>query len=625
MFNDLLKFKIDNIFDKKISNKRNNKRMNNSKKSKKKVSKITSLKKKCTSENIDEECFDWIRKKTDFSQETQNALNVISLWNHNDKNLAKVVGSASSKIFVYPGDIDAMQEININFDSFEDLDSCKNFLEDSFMNLFHRVMAVGPKCVFIDFKSGYDKRFHLPFYWPGEDTKNMRDKPYSKKLFLKHIQGLNKKEIITNKFYKYIFDKLNTNDKKKAEEHIIYIRETFRNLSTIRWNIYDLTTPKDPYIKWPSNIFIKNKMDLDFDIIHEKAENKKFRLTECLFSKQRVKLDVFFYIDQNWKELTNVYIIKIKGKSGVQEITENFEKYSYSLRQDISKYHKKKNYLKVAKRLWSLARYEYKESQKSNNLSADKKNAIQRTLKLNKIYKTNVAELGQILSDLEVLDELMNHINKEVALGDKENERKGFVHLKLNKIPKNVKNRWFKNQNIESIVDPSSTLDVVWATLINQLMIKKNQIAEVFASTGLKEKNFKKVIDIYFEFMDKKCKPSKYLCNTKQRMKNDIERTSYFDWIHNDIQAGFTNYKRPGVGSMKRNMRLYINNIGTTEFSNTLPPWASNIFWQDYWNTVHKMHDELKKSISQISKKIIEKELGLNNLDSEIIYLKTHL
>ena len=96
-----------------------------------------------------------------------------------------------------------MQEININMDSFKDEKSLQEFLEDSFMNLFHRVMSVGPSCVFIDFKSGYDERYHLPFYWPGERTKNKSDKPYSKKLFLKYIKGLNKK-LITDKFYNYI-------------------------------------------------------------------------------------------------------------------------------------------------------------------------------------------------------------------------------------------------------------------------------------------------------------------------------------------------------------------------------------------------------------------------------------
>ena len=72
---------------------------------------------------------------------------------------------------------------------------------------------------------------------------------------------------------------------------------------------------------------------------------------------------------------------------------------------------------------------------------------------------------------------------------------------------------------------------------------------------------------------------------------------------------------------MKGNMRMYINNLGTDEFANTLPPWASNKFWVDYHNAVKNMHKELKKSISEISKKIIEKELGIDNLDDEISHI----
>ena len=85
----------------------------------------------------------------------------------------------------------------------------------------------------------------------------------------------------------------------------------------------------------------------------------------------------------------------------------------------------------------------------SKEMSKEKTAAIKRTLKLNKVYKTNIAELGQILSDLEVLNELMVHIRKEIALGDKEDKTKGFVDLKLNKIPKKANNKWFKGQNVE--------------------------------------------------------------------------------------------------------------------------------------------------------------------------------
>ena len=51
-------------------------------------------------------------------------------------------------------------------------------------------------------------------------------------------------------------------------------------------------------------------------------------------------------------------------------------------------------------------------------------------------------------------------------------------------------------------------------------MVKKNQIYEVFASTGLKEKNFKNVTDVYFKFMDKKCSTNNYLCNIAQGLKS---------------------------------------------------------------------------------------------------------
>ena len=601
---------MSNIF-KSLSQFMGKTKTKNSTKKRKVNSKKTNSKKKhkCMV-NATTECFLWDKNYDEFSQETKHALNDISIWNHNKDFITKIVGTGSSHMFKYPGDIDAMQILEIDAKSFSKLEDIRTYIEKSFVQLFQRIMTIGPKCVFIDFKAGLDSDYILP------DSVLDSTHIINIKKLLSYLNDLTNKNFLTKEFYDYAVNNLKENTKYEFVDIL-------RNLMTIRWNINDIITPFEPCVYWPNNNFIKDKFKLDFNVVPKEKLFKKFKLSDCLYSKQRVKLDVNYYIDKRWTEVTNIFIIKIINKGEVLELTENFDKYKENLVKDIIKYQASKNYLKVSKRLWNLSKLTFKTSMDTygNSVALNKNTlkTINRALKFTKVFNINIAEMSQILADLEVLRDLCYHIK---------NENRNNFPINSQYIVTLVKS------NSDVIVRPKTTLNNIWSTMIHQLIILERNIAEIIVYTGLRFTDFSEVFNAYNVFVKKKCvHQNKYICSSSKKSKNSENsgknNWGYMNWIHDDIKRGLTDYNVPYINSLKDNIIHYSSNLDTNKFSNTLPPWSTNEFWEDYVSVVENMLNELSSVLIKLSKPIfndiLNKKKSDFDLDAEIEYLYTHL
>jgi hypothetical protein len=116
-----------------------------------------------------------------------------------------------------------------------------------------------------------------------------------------------------------------------------------------------------------------------------------YNLFDVLNEKSVIKLEIVKYIDGTFTPISNVYEFRIKHK-GVNREKETRDDID-SLKVDIKKYHDKKNYMKVLKRLYIIAIQ-----------SKDKKMKD----KLEELFNSNIGALYKIKSELETMLDVLS-------------------------------------------------------------------------------------------------------------------------------------------------------------------------------------------------------------------------
>lgn len=351
------------------------------------------------------ECYKMSRNFSDYSDSTKAIIRLISLWGHDLQNYSQIAGSFSNKLFWYPGDIDAMQVITIKNKEIN-IEKLKDLFVFLFINLFRRLIFNYPNNVFIDFKSGVDDRFLI-------DMPNNPNRKNIEEILL----SLESTQVFKKSFIQKLINKI-PNNNEHLSKFVKTIKELLHNLATLRWEYQDLldVSQTGPYISWPNYICkekssiilsdIFNNISVD-DIFSEKGENNIY-LRDSLFSGQRIKLDIYYYLADEflWKEVTNVFIIKVISNKKETWLTENFNNYRENLDKDIDTYLGKKNLMKASKRLFNRAREIYLNSNKYDQ------KILKEVLKLSSIHTTYIARISQIKGDLEVLIDIFDKVSQ---------------------------------------------------------------------------------------------------------------------------------------------------------------------------------------------------------------------
>ena len=160
-------------------------------------------------------------------------------------------------------------------------------------------------------------------------------------------------------------------------------------------------------LKWSLNEIIKGKKD-------------KYLLDDVLNEHSVMKLEIVIYHDSRFVPISNVYEFKNNGK-GINQAKTTKDDID-SLIVDIKKYHEKKNYMKVLKRLYLIA-----QQKKNDKLTNTLKNIFQSDLgKLNMI-KSNIEAMIEVLNADYKGTELLNKMKATMQILKEETSKTGLI------------------------------------------------------------------------------------------------------------------------------------------------------------------------------------------------------
>lgn len=304
-----------------------------------------------------------LRSPKGFSNSVKKAVRAITLSPE-----TKPVGSYKYKIHSYPSDIDI-------FEIFEDccsLVKMQKIVASKFSQMAKNIEK-NPYFFLGDFKAGLDKDLYFDYgeLQYSEKIKVIGYKPNIIKLKLEEFKD---RRWIT--FQEY--NKINKMVKKNITvKDFAKLHEEMRGLFLCRWKINEL---------------ISGKKKL--------RTGKYLTLEEAITHKTIVKIDIWAPVNGTYTEVTNVFYLILKDRSG-NEIILNKELTDYieSLTGDINKYASTefRNSLKVAKRLY------IKNNLLGNNEVLEK---------LYPLFYSGTASLNQVKEEMGVIIEMLEDKEK---------------------------------------------------------------------------------------------------------------------------------------------------------------------------------------------------------------------
>ena len=225
-----------------------------------------------------------------------------------------------------------------------------------------------------DFKAGLDDRYNIEYI--GTIDKNNHVTEYDADKIKQQFIKLKEDSLLHKKEFLVGLELIKDNPTKK-EWDALY--EYIKSLYIVRWDLEDLL--------------------LGYKILRPNtSQEKKLKLEDAIQSKSTCKLDLWAPIDGRYIEITNFLVfIYVDDKGEEHIINMNIEDYILSLVKDLKKYgsEETKNYLKYAKRLWSLA----------NTLEEKKK-----LKKIFPLFSSGAAILYQISAEIEVLINILKEV-----------------------------------------------------------------------------------------------------------------------------------------------------------------------------------------------------------------------
>lgn len=372
-----------------------------------------------------------INKKA-YTNEQKNAINNVSL----QKNKNNVFGSFSYEKSKYPSDIDTAEYVNIFGSKLKAIEYTKYL----FINLINKIK--NNENIFLgDVKLGIDKVFDIPIGYLENGMIKDYNYDFLNEVFNEYYNNgfLTKEEY--EEFKKYILP-----NQDITIEDFNVLNELLRNKIILRWN---------------ENEILQGYKKL--------LPNRIKTIDDALDDKSMFKIDVIFFIDNKYIEVSNFFIIIYnednkyyllnlnKNADFVNEIQKEIEKLYYN-----NVFY---NPLKMVKRMYSLCRY----------LGLDKYIKI-----LNKLLIRDSFQLGQIKSQIDTLIYILENV-KNAPIENIKKQIDNFksiisrINLNLNKDKiYNIIDFILKNNDINLIIDNLNQIKdmikpVIYQDIINFL------------------------------------------------------------------------------------------------------------------------------------------------------------
>lgn len=299
-----------------------------------------------------------LRKKEFPLNYPNDVISLIEVMSY-DINSVNIVGSMSLRSQQYAGDYDMYEKVN---GSYKNEDTAVKAYTTAFQSKIRQLLKMND-CFIGDIKAGIIKQWEVI----PEDAKIRKGKVigYNANSSKAKIADMLDSGVLTEKEAEYANEILVENP--TVNEFVLLKRE-------LRFHL----------VRWKPEEVLKGSVKL--------RDDSEYTLEEAFKSPTIVKLDVIAYVENNrFTDFSIIYLFKNKGKA-INKIELGDEE--DAVKQDLVYYLASRNFFKVAKRMFSLAR-----------IKGDT-NTLER---LNEMLNGDLGRLYSILSDLGTLTYLFEN------------------------------------------------------------------------------------------------------------------------------------------------------------------------------------------------------------------------
>lgn len=303
------------------------------------------------------------RSQKGLSRSAKRAIDLVTLQSNEQP-----VGSFKYRSHPYPADIDVFEKT----DTCCSVDRIGDGLYAEFQAMFADIKK-DPLAFVGDFKAGeLDTSMEAGKY----NLKTDKYDNYYPSTIQKEARRMYEKKVIDKKTFDRI---LEITSRKLTTKTHIELDSIIRKIVPLRWTLPELMAGK--------------KKD---------ALGKIRWLQEELASGTMVKIDIWYPVDGNYTEITNVFLIETEVDGKTYVLTNSMNDYVDELRYDVWKYTRPETYnpLKAAKRTWLLLML----------LGKNKEAAA-----LLPLFGSGAASLNQIKDEMEVLSLLQKRPTTSVV------------------------------------------------------------------------------------------------------------------------------------------------------------------------------------------------------------------
>jgi hypothetical protein len=240
----------------------------------------------------------------------EDALEVLRKMSFTNGTSVNIVGSMSLRSQIYAGDYDAIENVTIygNIDN-----AIKNLVRD-FKNIIRRVQSIPNTCIG-DIKSGSVEEWVII------------DSPYNFSKSRSQLEKLHREGIITDEEHREGIKRIKP---KVSKLELLKLQRDFRP-NIIRWS--------------PREVLVGFK---------KLQDGRRFTLSEAFQTPVITKLDVISWVQNNrFTDFSMIYQFRHKSKI----LNPSVGDIDISIRKNIFMLHHEGNFFKMAKRMFSLARY----------------------------------------------------------------------------------------------------------------------------------------------------------------------------------------------------------------------------------------------------------------------------
>lgn len=299
------------------------------------------------------------------SKSARDAINTLRL----DKSEFNIMGTFGLKNAPYAGDIDSQQFVYACCDKPSGVAQLVKYLQDT-------VRAIMKKAGYYlaDLKAGLDVRYLIGIGdLVGNKIKGYKIVGYHPLEVADKVKSLYQNGLLSPEEYKELAKLIKPKITKKEYEEIYDI---LRKHSVVRWTTKDIL---NGYKILPKGL--------------------KLTLPEAIQQQTTVKIDVWGEVDGRYIEMSTFVVPIVKYADGSKEVVNGdvrMSEFDPAIRKEIDKFYSKDKLLKMAKRMFSLAKFR------------QDKHVIKLLLPL---LASSVGKLGQIIGDADTANEMIQKLD----------------------------------------------------------------------------------------------------------------------------------------------------------------------------------------------------------------------